>query len=146
MRRILLAVLALIVLVAPAGESPAAAESGFRVIVHPSVGGARIPRQVLSSIFLRESARWENRLSVAPVDQSLNSPVRAAFSNDVLETPIEGISALWHRKMRSGVIPPPVKASDQDVIAYVAKTKGAIGYVSFAAALPSTVRPVDIID
>ena len=147
MRRILFAVPALIALTLPAGgSSAAAAESEFRVIVHPSVEGTQIPRQVLSAIFLREAERWGNRLSAAPVNQSLSSRVRAAFSNDVLETPIEGISALWHRKMRSGVSPPPVKSSDENVIDYVAKTKGAIGYVSRATALPTTVKPVDVVD
>ena len=147
MRCTLFAVLALIALVVPAGESPAAAaDPDFRVIVHPSVEGTRIPRRVVSSIFLREAARWGNRLLVAPVDQSLSSAVRATFSNVVLETPIEGISALWHQRMRNGITPPPVKSSDEDVIAYVAKTKGAIGYVSLTTALPTTVRPVDIID
>ncbi len=147
MRRTLFAVLALIALVVFAGESPAAgADPDLCVIVHPSVEGTRIPRRVVSSIFLREAARWGNRLSVAPVDQSLNSAVRATFSNVVLETPIEGIPALWHRRMRNGITPPPVKSSDEDVIAYVAKTKGAIGYVSLTTALPTTVRPVDIID
>lgn len=147
MHRILLAVLTLIVLTLSAGESPvAAAESEFRVIVHPSVEGAQIPRQVLSSVFLREATRWGNRLSAAPVDQSLSSPLRAAFSNDVLETPIDGITAIWHQKMRNGVTPPPVKSSDEDVIDYVASTKGAIGYVSRTAALPTTVKPVDIVD
>jgi ABC-type phosphate transport system substrate-binding protein len=144
---LLLVGLGLGILAISAGERPAvAAEPDFRVIVHPSVGGTRIPRQVLASVFLREATRWGNRLSAAPVDQSLRSTVRAAFSNVVLETPIEGISALWHRKMRRGVTPPPVKSSDEDVIAYVAKTRGAIGYVSPATALPETVRPVDIID
>jgi ABC-type phosphate transport system substrate-binding protein len=145
--RTLLTVLALIALVAPTGESPAAAaDPDFRVIVHPEVPGTQIPRGVLSSIYLREALRWGDGLPVSPVDQSMKSPVRATFSNVVLETPVEGVSSLWHRKMIKGISPPPVKSSDEDVIAYVAKTRGGIGYVSAEAVLPSTVKPVSIID
>ena len=39
-------------------------------------------------------------------------------------------------EIKKGVTPPPVKASDADVIAYVASTRGAIGYVSAGAAVP----------
>jgi ABC-type phosphate transport system substrate-binding protein len=147
LRRTLPTVLALIALVAPSGESPAAAsDPDFRVIVHPEVPGTQIPRSVLSSIFLREAARWGDGIAVSPVDQSLKSPVRAAFSNVVLKTPVEGISSLWHKKMIRGITPPPVKSSDEDVVAYVAKNRGAIGYVSVGAALPTTVKSINIVD
>jgi ABC-type phosphate transport system substrate-binding protein len=147
LRRTPLILLALIALVALAGLSPAAAaDQDFRVIVHPEVEGTQIPRGVLSSIFLMEAPRWGNGLRVAPVDQSMKSEVRASFSQVVLETPLEGVSSLWHQKVTRGIMPPPVKSSDDDVIAYVAKTKGAIGYVSASAALPTTVKPVTIID
>jgi ABC-type phosphate transport system substrate-binding protein len=142
-----LVTVAVLLLVTVAGESPgAAADPTFRVIVHPEVEGARIPRTVLSSIFLREADRWGNGRAVAPVDQSLRSPVRAAFTEYVLNKPVDGVPAIWHRKMIRGVRPPPVKSSDEDVIAYVAKTKGSIGYVSLSAPLPETVRTVTIVD
>jgi ABC-type phosphate transport system substrate-binding protein len=137
----------LLVLVTVAGESPAtAADPSFQVIVHPEVEGSQIPRTVLSSIFLKEAARWGDGRPVAPVDQSLRSPVRATFSEYVLNKPVDGIPALWHRKMIQGVTPPIVKSSDEEVIAYVAKTKGSIGYVSLSARLPTTVRAVSIVD
>ena len=34
--------------------------------------------------------------------------------------------------MSEGVTPPPVKPTDEDIIAFVASTQGAIGYVSSA--------------
>jgi hypothetical protein len=138
---------ALLLLVTVAGESPAtAADPTFQVIVHPEVDGTQIPRAVLSSIFLKEAARWGDGRAVAPVDQSLRSPVRAMFSEYVLNKPVDGVQALWHRKIIQGVRPPLVKSSDEDVIAYVAKTKGSIGYVSLSVPLPTTVRKVTVTD
>jgi len=141
------AALTFLLLVTLAGESPAtAADPSFQVIVHPEVEGTQIPRTVLSSIFLKEAARWGDGRPVAPVDQSLRSPVRATFSEYVLNKPVDGVQALWHRKMIQGVRPPIVKSSDADVIAYVAKTSGSIGYVSLSAPLPATVRVVTVVD
>jgi ABC-type phosphate transport system substrate-binding protein len=138
---------AVLLLVTVAGGSPgAAADPAFQVIVHPEVEGARIPRTVLASIFLGEADRWANGRPVAPVDQSLRSPVRAAFTEYVLNTSVDGVQAIWHRKIVQGVRPPPVKSSDREVIAYVAKSKGSIGYVSLSTPLPPTVRAVTISD
>jgi ABC-type phosphate transport system substrate-binding protein len=39
-----------------------------------------------------------------------------------------------------------VKGSDAEVIAFVAKTEGAVGYVSKAVALPSEVKAVALVD
>lgn len=130
-----------------AGESPrAAAEPAFQVIVHPEVVGTKIPRAVLAAIFLKEATHWGDGRPATPVDQSLRSPVRAAFSEDVLEKPVDGVPAFWHRKIGQGVRPPIVKTSDEEVITYVARTGGSIGYVSLSASLPPTVRAVTIVD
>ena len=52
----------------------------------------------------------------------------------------------WNKQMASGVFPPPVKSSDEEVLSYVASTPGAIGYVSSGVSLPSGVRTITVID
>ena len=147
MRSVATAILALSVVVTVAGESPAAAaDSTFQVIVHAEMQGKQIPRTVLSSIFLKEAVRWGDGRRVAPVDQSFRSPVRAEFSELVLHKSTDGVQVLWNRKLAKGVMPPAVKSSDEEVVAYVAETEGAIGYVSLAAALPPTVKVLTIVD
>ncbi len=141
-----LVTVAFLLLPTVAGESSGATdEPPFQVIVHAEVEGTQIPRAVLSSIFLKEATRWGNGRTVAPVDQSLRSKVRAAFSEHVLKKPVDGVQALWHRKMIQGVRPPIVKSSDEEVIGYVAETEGSIGYVSLSAPLPPTVRVLTIV-
>ena len=147
MRRVATAVLSLLLLVSVAGASPAAAaEPTFQVIVHPEVEGTQIRRAVLSSIFLMESPNWGSGGRVRPVDQSLRSPVRAQFSEYVLNESVEAIHELWRRKMSQGVRPPKVRSSDAEVIEYVASTKGSIGYVSLSTPLPPTVRVLTLVD
>jgi ABC-type phosphate transport system substrate-binding protein len=81
-----------------------------------------------------------------PVDQSMSSPLRAAFSEAVLKTPLDGVRRLWQSKISEGVEPPPVKVSDQAVLAFVSSTKGAIGYVSATAAVPAGVKTMVVVD
>lgn len=145
MRRDALAVL--VVAVVAAGAAPvASADARFRVIVNPQVKGTQIPRAALSSIFLRPTAKWGDGSAVRPVDQSLRSPLRVAFSNDVHQQGLMEIQVYWQREIGKGHVPPPVKTSDEEVVAYVASTPGAVGYVSPATVLPDTVREVAVID
>lgn len=145
MRR-LLSLLVLMLVAVAVGASPGAEpELAFRVIVHPEVEGTLVAREVLSSIFLGDEDHWADGRPVAPVDQSLRSPVRAAFSERVLGEPLDGVQALWARRISQGLQPPMVRASDEDVITYVAKTEGAVGYVSSDIALPPTVRILSIL-
>jgi ABC-type phosphate transport system substrate-binding protein len=116
----------------------------FRVIVHPQVKGSQIPRAALSSIFLKQAPKWGDGSPVQPIDQSVQSSVRKSFSADILQQGIVAVQVYWQRKMSNGVVPPPVKTSDEEVVAYVASTPGAIGYVSAATPLPDSVKPVEV--
>ena len=146
MRRVLLSVLMLSCL--PGGQAPVDAATGasYRVIVHHQVKGGRITRGALSSIFLKQAPKWNDGSAILPVDQSVRSPVRRSFSGDVLLQGIPEVQIYWQRRMSQGVTPPPVKATDEEVVAFVASTPGAIGYVSPAAALPESVKAIELAD
>ena len=122
------------------------AAGAFRVIVHPQVKGSEIPRAVLSAIFLKQALKWGDGRPVVPVDQSVQSAVRRLFSSEVLKQGIVEVQVYWQRKITAGQLPPPVKTSDEDVVAFVASTPGAIGYVSSSTPLPDTVREVAVVD
>ena len=130
-----------------AGAAPvASADARFRVIVNPQVKGGQIPRTALSSIFLGRAPKWADGSEVRPVDQSLRSSLRVAFSNDVHMQGLMEIQVYWQREIAKGRVPPPVKSSDDEVVEYVASTPGAIGYVSTGTALPGTVREVAVVE
>ena len=142
---VLVSVLAAAVLAV--GAAPvASADATFRVIVHPQVKGSQIPRAALTSIFLKQAPKWGDGSAVLPVDQSVRSPVRRAFSSDVLQQGLVEVQIYWQRKMASGVTPPPVKTSDEEIVSFVASTPGAIGYVSSSTPLPDSVREVAVVN
>jgi ABC-type phosphate transport system substrate-binding protein len=122
----------------------AATDTSVRIVVHPQVKGTQIPRAALIQIFLKQAPRWADGSPVLPVDQSVKAPVRSTFSNRLLEQPLMDVQIYWQRRMSAGVTPPPVKVSDEEVIAYVAANPGAIGYVSSSTPLSDTVKSIDI--
>jgi ABC-type phosphate transport system substrate-binding protein len=91
---------------------------------------------------------WGGGQAVVPVDQSGASVVRKAFSDKVLGMPVATALQYWQKQAfaMSPLRPPAVKGSDAEVIAFVAKTEGAVGYVSRAAELPPEVKPVELIE
>jgi len=140
------AALTLTVLLATGFAPGAAAGASYRIIVNPSVKGSQIPKATLNSIFLKYSPRWGDGSPVLPVDQSFRSRIRQAFANEIHQRPMMELRVFWTRRMATGVIPPPVKETDEEVVAFVAATPGAIGYVAPTTQLPDSVRQIVIVE
>jgi ABC-type phosphate transport system substrate-binding protein len=65
---------------------------------------------------------------IKPLD---NSAAKNEFLSKVLQLDAVRYDALWTKKsFRDGINPPAVKASDEEVVAVVKSTAGAIGYIS----------------
>jgi ABC-type phosphate transport system substrate-binding protein len=126
----------------------ASAADAFVVIVHPSVTGTNIKRGDLANVFLKKSSRWGSGAAADPVDQSGTSPVRKAFSETVVHMPVGEVVQYWQKAMLSSTPtrPPSVKDSDAEVIAYVTKRPGAVGYVAAGTPLPAGVKALAVID
>ena len=127
----------------------AEATDSFVVVVNASVAGTTVHRTDLAAVFLKKALRWGDGSPANPVDQSGTSPVRKGFSEAVLHMPVMGVVQYWGKQlvsMANSVRPPTVKASDDEVLLYVAKTSGSVGYVSNATTLPPGVKVVTIVE
>jgi ABC-type phosphate transport system substrate-binding protein len=118
---------------------------GFKVIVNSGQSGTTVRRDVLTDIYLGRVQRWGDGSRIVAVDLSATSAVREEFSQHVLGMPLDAVRHHWLRSVSERrQLPPPTKASDEDVIAFVAAEPGGLGYVSAAAALPESVRVVEV--
>ena len=127
----------------------AQATDSFVVVVNASVAGTTVHRADLAAVFLKKAVRWGDGSPANPVDLSGTSPVRKGFSETVLHMPVMAVVQYWGRQLASmaaSVRPPTVKGSESEVLAYVAKTSGAVGYVASGTVLPPGVKAVTIID
>lgn len=120
------------------GRGSARAESApdFRVIVNPDNPSTALSRDVLTDAFLKRTTRWNDGETIRPVDQRPESAVRRRFSDSVLQRSVAAVKSYWQQRIFSGRdLPPPELDSDDAVVSYVVKHRGAVGYVSGTAKL-----------
>lgn len=107
-------------------------ELSFKVIVHASNPHNSMTKQEISKLFLKKMKRWTKwKRKVRPVDQEENAVIRKTFSKVIHGRKVKSIKAYWQDQVFAGRGKPPYElSSDQDVMDYVAKNPGAIGYIS----------------
>jgi ABC-type phosphate transport system substrate-binding protein len=115
----------------------------FTLVVNASRPAALSRRQV-ADFFLKRVSNWPDGTLVAPIDLSVASPTRAAFSTKVIGQPTEGIVVYWQRELSSRRLTPPLVKPEDGVLSLVQSTAGGIGYVTEGAALPEGVKAVTI--
>ena len=124
----------------------ATAQEPPRVIVNTANPATQIQRDALLAIYMGSMTIWRDGKPIAPVDHSMRSPVRAAFSDKVLGKPAMSVQIHWLRKVAAEhVNPPPTKPSDAEVVAYVRANPGAIGYVAADFTLDEAVKVVKVL-
>jgi ABC-type phosphate transport system substrate-binding protein len=133
-----------ILLLCAAGAG-SAAEPGFVVIVNAGNPVSTLSRETASRIFLKRLGVWNNGERTKPVDLAVGSVTRQSFSRQVHRQDAHAIEELWQKQIYSGRdVPPPQKASESEVIDYVARTPGAIGYVAAGSRLEPQVKTIQI--
>ena len=129
-------------LVAP---TRAAAPAAFRVIVSPANPMTSLERRFVAEAFLKKTTRWPDGNLIRPVDQGGESPVRERFSDDILGRSTAAVKSYWQQSLFAGRdLPPPELDGDDEVIHYVLKYAGAVGYVSSGAANIERVKIVTV--
>lgn len=128
--RSLLLVLAF-ALLAAVGTGAASGADGFRIIVNPDNPVSSVDRRFLADVYLKKATRWSSDEAIRPVDLGPGSPARRAFSDDVLRRSVSAVKSYWQQMVFSGRgVPPPELDNDGEVVKFVLKNRGAVGYVS----------------
>jgi len=112
----------------------AAPSVAYRVVVNSGNPITSVDRRVLGDLFWKKVTQWPNGEVARPVDLPSDSPVRRRFAQEVLGRSTAAVRSYWNQIIFSGRgTPPPELDSDQEVIRFVLKHSGAIGYVSGGA-------------
>jgi ABC-type phosphate transport system substrate-binding protein len=131
-------------LLLPAGRVLAAPGPAFRLVVHPRNPLQAINRSVAALAFLKKTQVWQHGGPIRPVDLGVDSDVRRRFSEEVLGRSQVAVKNYWQQMIFSGRgLPPPELSSDDEVVQFVLRNPGAIGYVSGDAVLKGT-KPLDL--
>jgi hypothetical protein len=88
-------------------------------------------------VFLGEK-QFSGSIKLVPVD---NAAVQEAFLAKVIKMDSAKYASSWTKKsFRDGLTPPALKSSDVEVIEFVKRTPGAVGYVSTSPSNVSVIQ------
>lgn len=122
-----------------------AGAAGVKLVVHASNPLDSISKEKVADLFLKRVTRWENGRAVTPVDQSEKSPVRGAFTKDLLDKEVVWVKSYWQKMIFSGRGTPPAELkSDGEVLDLVKSNADAIGYVADTATIPGGVKVLTV--
>lgn len=109
------------------GSMPGFAD-GLYVVCNP---GLTLDPGAIKAVFLGET-QFSGSVKLEPTD---NAAAQAAFLSKVMGMDKEKYDAVWVKKsFRDGVSQPPARSVDAEVIDFVKKTPGGVGYVTAAPA------------
>ena len=102
----------------------------FKVIANGSVATNSVSDDDLKAVFLQEKSSLSDGSRVVPV-LAKGGPAHEAFVKQYLGKTEDALMTYYRSLVFTGKgLMPKTLASDAEVLAYVAKTKGAIGYIS----------------
>jgi ABC-type phosphate transport system substrate-binding protein len=108
----------------------------YVVVVNPANGVTHASRKFVGAAFLKKTTRWPNGEVIRPVDQAADAEVRRRFTEDVLNRSVAAVRSYWQQLLFAGRdLPPPELGSNEEIVSFVAKHEGAIGYVGGNAKL-----------
>jgi ABC-type phosphate transport system substrate-binding protein len=142
--KILKAVLPALVLVVGASRVEAQG-SGFIIVVNEANPVTTVRGDELTKMYLKKITVWRTKQPVVAVDQAETTKIRQQFSRDVLHRDLQSVQSYWQAQIFSGrAVPPQLRASDTEVMAFVAANPNAIGYVTAGATLAPGVKALTI--
>ena len=108
--------------------APKAEAADFVVITHP---GLTLSADDIKDVYIGQM-QMAGSIRLVPVD---NGPAQEAFLARVVRMEIGRYNTAWIKKaFRDGVSAPALKAGDAEVLEFVRRTPGAVGYIRVVAA------------
>ena len=137
---------AALLLSATASRPALAQQTSFVVVVNGANLMSSISRSELAALFTKKEQSFSDGTPAFPVDLPDDDPVHEAFTQAVHGKSPRAIRSYWQQQIFSGRnVPPPQRSSDDQVLAYVRSTVGAIGYVRATARLGPGIKVLGLV-
>jgi len=108
----------------------ASAEQQIAVIVAQDSPDIKLNAATLRDIYLKKIFIDDHDREFIPLNLPPDHALRRAFSRDLFNKGAQELQNYWNQRYFHGITPPYVLGSPQAVVQFVAKTPGAIGYVT----------------
>ncbi|MDR4515483.1 hypothetical protein [Nitrosomonas sp.] len=100
------------------------------VIVNPDSSIVKLSRRQIIDIYMGRNPGLESGQKIQPLDQPINSAVRAEFYRKLTGKPVSAINAYWARLLFTGRAFPPLLVEDNKaMLNTVLKNPNTVGYL-----------------
>ena len=132
-------------LVLVASATQAAAQGAYKVVVNSANPTQSLRTDELSRLFLKKVTTWKGGGTVTLVELLESSPVREDFTRAIHRRAVPAVKSYWQQQIFSGRgVPPTERATDAEVLALVAASPHALGYVAASTPLGPGVKELTI--
>lgn len=112
------------------------------VIAHPSVPAESLDQASIKNLFLGKTVQWDNS-SMVTIVVSEKAEVHDMFLKKYVKRTKNQFRNVWRQNLFSGTGKQPIKANSiEELVDYVSKTDGAIGYISSDTQLPENIKVI----
>jgi ABC-type phosphate transport system substrate-binding protein len=144
--RFCLAAGAAVLLSATVSRHAGAQQTSFVVVANGANLMSSISRSELAALFTKKEQSFSDGTPAFPVDLPDDDPIHEAFAQAIHGKSPRALRAYWQQQIFSGRnVPPPQRSSDDQVLAYVRTTVGAIGYVRATAHLGPGIKVLGLV-
>jgi ABC-type phosphate transport system substrate-binding protein len=113
-------------------SSPHSVSAQIKIVAHPSVPISEMDRRMLLAVFTGDEQSWDDETPIVVIDLGNRSDTRESFYK-YLGTSPSRIKSMWIKKKLSGEGDPPRSFdTEEQVLAEIAGTPGAVGYVGIS--------------
>ncbi|MBN1782173.1 hypothetical protein JW948_13655 [bacterium] len=125
---------------------PLFAQNDFVMIINKNIQETSINRSSAESIFLGKKSRWTDGTKIVPVTLK-EGELHESFIREIVKKSTNAYMNYWRKMIFTGKGVMPVSFdNEKDLIEYVGRTDGAIGYVSSGTNLQESdgVKPIQV--
>jgi ABC-type phosphate transport system substrate-binding protein len=121
------AILPLLLLLFSALPLPVRAD--IYIIVNKDLHLEQLDKNAIAAIYLLKKKNWDSGESIMPINLPALSSARSHFTSEIFNSSPDKLNSYWDEMLFKGVNPPIIENSEQAVVLFVTRVKGAIGYV-----------------
>ena len=115
------------------GEGSIARAQEIVIIANSGVGDSELGRDMVADMFLGDRSRWNDNTKVV-IATLKDGGTHERFLGDFMKKTSSQFSTYWKKQVFTGKGKmPPAFASESELVEFVGKTEGAIGYASAGA-------------
>ncbi len=99
------------------------------IIANKDLSAAQLDKEDIAAIYLLKKKHWENGEDIMPINLPAQADARTRFTAEIFDSTPDKLGSYWDKMLFKGETPPVTQNSEQAVILFVERIKGAIGYV-----------------